>query len=62
MNNQQQPYSANRFKCELKPMQTDKLKAVAEYYGYTNLTHTVNVVIDSLYKALKLDEKEANDK
>ncbi|TXI33845.1 MAG: hypothetical protein E6Q69_05505 [Aquipseudomonas alcaligenes] len=56
--NNQQPYTANRFKCEMKPEQTARLKAVAEYYGYTNLTHTVNVVIDSLYKALKLDEKE----
>lgn len=60
MNNQQQPYSANRFKCELKPIQTEKLKAIASEYGNTNLTHQLNIMIDSLWRALKLDKKETN--
>ncbi len=60
--NNQQPYTATRFKCELKPQQTEKLKAVADHYGNTNLTHQLNLMIDGLWKALGLDQKETSNK
>lgn len=48
---------SKRFKCEMKPMQTAKLKAIAHHYGYDNLLHTLNIIVDQTYKELGLDNK-----
>lgn len=58
MNNQ--PYVSSRFRCELNRNATAQLKDIAEYFENENLSHQLNIVIESLHKALKLDEKETN--
>lgn len=58
--NNQQPYVSSRFKCELNRNATAQLKAIAEHFQNENLSHQLNIMIESLHKALKLDEKETN--
>lgn len=59
MNNHQE-YNSNRLRFELKPKQLSKLKQIAEHYGQQNLQHQLNLLLDSLWKALELDKKEGN--
>lgn len=52
MNNQQ--FTANRLRLELKPVQTQKLKEIAAHLGNDNLLHQINLMISSLHTALGL--------
>ncbi|WP_165679314.1 MULTISPECIES: hypothetical protein [Pseudomonadaceae] len=41
---------------KLNRQTTMKLSAIAEHYGNENLLHQLNLIVDSLFKALKLGD------
>ncbi len=55
------PYQGDRVRFELKPLQAAKLKQIAAYYGNDNLLHQINLMLDSLWRALELDKKDSGD-
>lgn len=45
----------NQVTIRLNRASTERLKAIADYYGNTNLRHQLNLIINSLHSALELD-------
>jgi molecular chaperone GrpE (heat shock protein) len=45
---------------KLNRQTTKKLTAIADHYGNDNILHQLNIIVDSLFKALNLEGGSSN--